>query len=208
MRGGRLVLLSAVLLAPLALADAVHVTDPLGDELTVTNLRLYDAQPMPLECHDASVDVASVIVDRGAMVRASYRFFAPLAMAALECNGELLPSTDRTWNLHLGGQTVFTASVTSTSGAPEPPCLKANSPNWGNSVGCATSVTVLDDGFEFSLASQGTLLFEDGLLHAYALTGDLNAHPSAWSRATVGASPIQRVLYGAYDWTDASLAAS
>ncbi|HET6405375.1 MAG TPA: hypothetical protein VFH78_12075 [Candidatus Thermoplasmatota archaeon] len=205
MRGGRIALVLLVLALPVALAEAVHASDPLGDETTISNLHLFDAQPRALACHDPSVDLAAVRIERGASVRVTYEFYAPLAQPLLACNGHALPASERTWNLQLGGSLEFFAVAKSADGAPAAPCLKASNGAIGNSAGCLAPVHVTTSGFWFELPLTGTFTYESGAPGAYSLTGPLAAHPSSYSRALLGVSPLQRVLYGAADWGEARL---
>lgn len=204
MRGGRLVLLTLVMLAPLAIADSIQASDALGDERTITSLQQYDGQPQPVECHDASIDLASVRIERGATVRVTYTFAGPLAAPVLSCNGYALAPTDRAWSLHLAGSLPFTATATSAPGAPTATCVRAEGGNHGMSD-CAATVQTASDGFWFELPRESALRFEDGWTGSYQLNGVLTARPSAYSRLTVGAAPLTRVVYGAFDSGDARL---
>lgn len=191
-----------LLATPVALAESLQALDPVGDERTISNLQLYDAQPQPVACHDPSIDIVAVRIERGATVRATYLYAGSVATAQLRCDEHALSATDRTWRLQLSGTLAFEATVTSTGGAPSATCVRIAHMMHGLSD-CAATVTTLADGFSFELPVQGTLRYEDGWQGGYSLAGSLSTYPYAWSRVTVGVHPLQRVVFGAFDHANA-----
>ena len=202
--GGTLALLSLFLLAPFAVAETFFGPDPQGDENTFSTAYTSDAQPRVVTCHDASIDIAGVQIDRSEMVRVTYSFHGPLAAPLLTCNHEETPVSQRRWDFSVYTNIELIADLKAGSGAPTAGCVKASHPGHGNSIDCLAELHIVDNTVWYELPAEGRYVAEDGWSGAYWLTDSLSARAWAYSRLEVGTSPVTRTVLGAADWSAAS----
>lgn len=205
MRGGRVALLSLVMLTPLAVADAILAPDPFGDERTTLPGPTIPGQPEAVVCHDASIDFASIHIERGSTVRVTFTFHGPIAAPLLTCNDQAVAASERSWFLTLNANVELFASARAGSGAPTVDCLKASNPAYGNSRDCLGTVNMATDGFWFEVPATRTFTYEGGQAGSYDLRGLVVSHPLSASRLNVGMQPVQRTLAGVSDFSDARL---